>query len=269
MLISKGNLLVSDEYINGGFYTKLPGGGLELGESTRDCLKREFLEEAGLEVEVGEHLYTTDYCQMSAFGDDQQVLSIYYWVHCDEALLADLKTHEQPFDFGGAEQREPGINRESYRWVSFLELTPELMSLPIDQELIRRLLFSRPRGLAAGAAYFLQKAPFLVPTTDGKRIEEHFGAASTGRGDISIARMEAPPHWSEPAQWPEFDEWTLVSQGRKSVEVNGEAVILEAGQSIWVSKGARVRYSNPFDEPCIYWSVCLPAFTPALVHREA
>ena len=61
-------VLVSDEYIRGNYYTKFPGGGLEFGEGTRDCLKREFREEMDLDVEVGEHLYTTDYFQMSAFN---------------------------------------------------------------------------------------------------------------------------------------------------------------------------------------------------------
>ena len=63
--------------------------------------------------------------------------------------------------------------------------------------------------------YQLQKAPFVVPTTDGKLIEEHEGLASTGNKKISIAHMVAPPHWSEPAQTPEFDEYTLVSRGKK------------------------------------------------------
>src|SRR5512133_2855883 len=71
-------VLVSDEFIRGNYYTKFPGGGLEFGEGTRDCLKREFLEEMNLNVEVGEHLYTTDYFQMSAFHPDHQIISIYY-----------------------------------------------------------------------------------------------------------------------------------------------------------------------------------------------
>lgn len=116
--------------------------------------------------------------------------------------------------------------------------------------------------------YFLQNKPFIVPTTDGKLIEEHFGKVSTNNENISIAHMVAPPHWSEPHQNPTFDEWTLVSKGRKSIEVDGEEIIVEAGQSMLVKKGARVRYSNPFNEPCEYWSVCLPAFSMEGVNRE-
>lgn len=116
--------------------------------------------------------------------------------------------------------------------------------------------------------FFLQNNPFIVPTTDGKLIEEHFGRVSTNNENISIAHMVAPAGWGEPHQNPDFDEWTLVSSGRKCIEVDGETIVLEAGQSILVKKGARVKYSNPFDSPCEYWSVCLPAFSIDSVHRE-
>ena len=116
--------------------------------------------------------------------------------------------------------------------------------------------------------YFKQDNPFVVPTTDGKLIEEHFGLATTKDANISIAHMVAPPGWSEPHQNPEFDEYTLVSRGKKMFEVNGEEIIVSAGQSILIKKGSRVRYSNPFNEECEYWSVCMPAFSLELVHRE-
>ncbi|HYO21074.1 MAG TPA: hypothetical protein VER36_01630 [Flavisolibacter sp.] len=116
--------------------------------------------------------------------------------------------------------------------------------------------------------YQLQVNPFVVPTTDGKLIEEHTGLASTGEKQISIAHMNAPPGWSEPYQTPDFDEYTLVSRGKKMIEADGVHVILECGQSILIKGGTRVRYSNPFDEECDYWSICLPAFSIDAVHRE-
>src|SRR5436309_1679233 len=76
-------ILVSDEFIRGGYFTKFPGGGLELGEGTRDCLIREFKEETGLDIIVGEHLYTTDYFQQSAFNANDQIISIYYFVEAN------------------------------------------------------------------------------------------------------------------------------------------------------------------------------------------
>jgi ethanolamine utilization protein EutQ len=115
--------------------------------------------------------------------------------------------------------------------------------------------------------YLKQTAPFVVPTTDGKRIAEHFGRVSTGETALSVAHMVAPPFWSEPAQRPEFDEYTLVLRGRKRVVVDGEEVILEAGQSILVRGNVTVQYSNPFAVELEYVSVCLPAFAPALAHR--
>ena len=69
ILIDANNrVLLSDEFIRGDYFTKFPGGGLELGEGTRECLKREFKEETGLDVTIGEHIYTTDYFQISAFN---------------------------------------------------------------------------------------------------------------------------------------------------------------------------------------------------------
>lgn len=116
--------------------------------------------------------------------------------------------------------------------------------------------------------HYKQSSPFVVPTTDGKLIEEHFGLATSGDGSLSIAHMLAPPGWSEPFQQPEFDEYTLVSRGKKLFEVDGEKIEVKAGESILVKKGSRVRYSNPFDEACEYWSVCLPAFSMDSVNRD-
>ncbi|MFN4971654.1 MAG: cupin domain-containing protein [Bacteroidota bacterium] len=117
-------------------------------------------------------------------------------------------------------------------------------------------------------AYIKQNSPFRVPTTDGKLIEEHYGLASTRDSGFSIAHMVAPPHWSEPFQTPEFDEVTMVVRGQKQFEVDGETVVLQAGESILIRKGTRVRYSNPFDEECEYWSCCVPAFSVNTVNRE-
>lgn len=116
--------------------------------------------------------------------------------------------------------------------------------------------------------YKIQSAPFVVPTTDGKLIEEHFGKATDGNNEISIAHMLAPPHWSEPFQTPEFAEYTYIIKGKKQFVIDDEVVILEAGQSIKIEGNTRVQYSNPFDEPCDYISVCTPAFDFNKVHRE-
>ena len=121
----------------------------------------------------------------------------------------------------------------------------------------------------AAKNYFRQQNPFRVPTADGKLIEEHLGLATTGSGAYSVAHMVAPPAWSEPHQHPEFDEITIVVRGRKRFEIDDDVVELGAGESLLIRAGARVRYSNPFDQECEYWSVCVPAFSLATVHREA
>lgn len=116
--------------------------------------------------------------------------------------------------------------------------------------------------------YIIQKNPFIVPTNDGKLIEEHFGLASINAGDYSIAHMVAPPGWCEPFQKPDFDEITLMIRGKKKFEIDGEDIVLSSGESILVKKGARVRYSNPFPEECEYLSFCIPAFSINRVNRD-
>src|SRR3954464_15284708 len=97
LLDSKKRVLVSDEFIRGNYFTKFPGGGLEFGEGTKDCLKREFKEETNLDVTIGEHIYTTDFFQISAFNNVDQIISIYYFAHTAEPV--DLPTKTALFDF--------------------------------------------------------------------------------------------------------------------------------------------------------------------------
>jgi 8-oxo-dGTP diphosphatase len=126
-------VLVSDELIRGGYYTKFPGGGLEFGEGTRDCLKREFKEEMDLEVAVGDHLYTTDFFQMSAFNPEHQIISIYYWVRALEPIKAPLR--QKPFDFDEREMKIYSEKKETetFRFVNAAEFTEDSVTLPIDK----------------------------------------------------------------------------------------------------------------------------------------
>jgi len=117
--------------------------------------------------------------------------------------------------------------------------------------------------------YFIQKSPFVVPTDDGKLIEEHHGIAATNNYELSVAHMIAPPHWSEPFQTPAFDEYTYIIKGKKQFIIEDETIILEEGQSIKIEKNTRVQYSNPFDVACEYIAICLPAFSIQNVNRES
>ncbi|WP_299158903.1 cupin domain-containing protein [uncultured Tenacibaculum sp.] len=116
--------------------------------------------------------------------------------------------------------------------------------------------------------YTIQKKPFVVPTTDGKLIEEHFGNATDKNSKVSIAHMVAPSGWSEPFQIPEFEEYTYIIKGKKQFNIDGDIIVLKAGESIKIEKNVRVQYSNPFEESCEYLAVCLPAFSIDLVNRE-
>jgi 8-oxo-dGTP diphosphatase len=133
LLGPNNEVLVSDELIRGGRYTKFPGGGLEFGEGTRDCLKREFKEEMDLEVAVGEHLYTTDFFQMSAFNPDHQIISIYYWVTALEPIKAPLR--QKPFDFDEREMKIYAERKETetFRFIDAAEFNEECVTLPIDK----------------------------------------------------------------------------------------------------------------------------------------
>ena len=131
LMDDKNNILVSDEYVRGNYFTKFPGGGLELGEGTRDCLKREFKEETGLEVETGNHLYTTDFYQPSAFRAADQIISIYYIVSCKN--LTGLKTSVIPFDLSKEITEDPKAAGESFRWVALKDFSVETVHLPIDK----------------------------------------------------------------------------------------------------------------------------------------
>jgi|TARA_B110000967_G_scaffold149805_1_gene153578 mannose-6-phosphate isomerase-like protein (cupin superfamily) len=116
--------------------------------------------------------------------------------------------------------------------------------------------------------YTIQKSPFVVPTTDGKLIEEHFGNTTDKNSQISIAHMIAPSGWKEPFQTPSFDEYTYIIRGKKQFIIDEEIIVLEAGQSIKIEKNTRVQYSNPFDLECEYIAICLPSFSMDLVNRE-
>lgn len=134
ILINDSNqVLVSDEFIRGSYYTKFPGGGLEFGEGTRDCLRREFIEEMHLNVRIDEHLYTTDFYQMSAFSPGQQIIAIYYYVTALEPIRCPLRT--QPFDFDARQMEvyDRTGETETFRFIDGAAFSAESVTLPIDK----------------------------------------------------------------------------------------------------------------------------------------
>ena len=117
----------------------------------------------------------------------------------------------------------------------------------------------------------LISAPTVIAAagTKPKRIEEYVGRVNSGTAGVSIARMRSPPGWLEPGQRPEFDEYTLVLAGRLRVEsAGGAALDVRAGQAVATRAGEWVRYSTPEPEGAEYVAVCVPAFSPATVHRD-
>lgn len=135
----QNEVLVTDELIRGNEYTKFPGGGLEFGEGTRDCLRREFLEEMNLRVEVGDHLYTTDFFQMSAFNPEHQIISIYYWATALEDIRVRLSTRPFHFDEAQLVTYKKHNECESFRFIPWEALTEESVSLPIDKVVVAKI----------------------------------------------------------------------------------------------------------------------------------
>jgi len=112
-------------------------------------------------------------------------------------------------------------------------------------------------------------SPALVEAagTPPKQIREIAGRVNTADDRLSLAHMTSPPGWAEPWQQPEFDEWTYVLAGAVVVEHEGGSFEVAAGQAVRAHAGERVRYSTPSGAD--YIAVCLPAFTPDSVHRDA
>ncbi|MHC4955274.1 MAG: cupin domain-containing protein [Planctomycetota bacterium] len=102
-----------------------------------------------------------------------------------------------------------------------------------------------------------------------KRIEEYVGRVNSGHGELSVARMVSPHGWSEPGQRPEFAEFTVVLAGMVRVEYEGGSMDVHAGQAVVAEPGEWVRYSTPEAGGAEYVAVCLPAFAPETVHRDA
>jgi len=133
LINDRKQVLVSDEYIRGQYYTKFPGGGLEFGEGTRDCLKREFMEEMALNVEVGDHIYTTDFFQMSAFRPEDQIISIYYFAKALEPITAPLRSIPFDFDATQLEMYQRTGETETFRFINWEDFSEESVTLPIDK----------------------------------------------------------------------------------------------------------------------------------------
>jgi quercetin dioxygenase-like cupin family protein len=113
-------------------------------------------------------------------------------------------------------------------------------------------------------------APSVVQAAGNKpkRIEEFAGRVNSGHDRVSVARMVSPAGWEEPGQRPEFEEITVVLRGLLRVEFEGGAMDVRGGQAVVTKPGEWVRYSTPDPEGAEYVAVCLPAFSPAAVHRD-
>lgn len=132
ILNGQNQVLVTDEFQLGMKMTKFPGGGMQFGEGTIDCLKRELMEECNQEIDGIQHFYTTDFYQKALFWDHHQLISIYYLAKLKGSVM--FKISEKPFDFPDC------VNgNQSFRWVSVDEIIPEDFTFPIDKHVAHLL----------------------------------------------------------------------------------------------------------------------------------
>jgi mannose-6-phosphate isomerase-like protein (cupin superfamily) len=109
--------------------------------------------------------------------------------------------------------------------------------------------------------------PTRIPVAENKIIDEYVGQVNSQHGNVSIAHMRSPAGWSEPGQRPEFDEFTVVLKGALRIEYEGGNMEVKEGQAVIANRGEWVRYSTPVGAE--YVAICLPAFSPQTVHRDA
>ena len=133
LLNEQKQVLVSDEYIRGEYYTKFPGGGLEFGEGTRECLQREFKEEMNLDVSIEDHIYTTDIFQMSAFTPEHQIIAIYYFAKALQPITVPIRTTAFDFDEQQLQVYEQTKQIETFRFIDWKNFTADAITLPIDK----------------------------------------------------------------------------------------------------------------------------------------
>ncbi len=133
ILNDRNEVLITDEFQLGMKMTKFPGGGLQFGEGTIDCLKREMMEECNQEIEHIQHFYTTDFYQKALFWDDLQLLSIYYLAKLKGQI--QFKISEKSFDF-------PDLvnGNQSFRWVAVNQIIPDEFTFPIDKHVAHLLI---------------------------------------------------------------------------------------------------------------------------------
>ena len=117
----------------------------------------------------------------------------------------------------------------------------------------------------------LIERPSVIEATGNlpKRIEEYAGRVNTGHGEVSVARMVSPAGWVEPGQRPEFEAIPVVPRGMLRVEYEQGVLAVRAGQAVVAVPGEWIRYSSPEPDGAEYVAVCLPAFSPDTVHRDA
>jgi 8-oxo-dGTP pyrophosphatase MutT (NUDIX family) len=132
ILIDHGRVLIADEFFHNTFITKFPGGGLQFGEGTHDCLIREFKEEIGIRIQILRHFYTTDFFLPSAFDAEKQIISIYYLVNSpdiSEITVSDRKMN--PFECSNGDL--------CFRWLSLELLKEEEFTFPADKKVAAML----------------------------------------------------------------------------------------------------------------------------------
>lgn len=220
LCIENGKILIIDEVHTGHKMTKFPGGGLEMGESIEDGLKREFMEEMGVEISVGEVFYVNPFLQVSAFRKNEQLISLYYWVKLTSTPTARFSDKVQDFLLDSQHEMV-------FRWVNLQDLQQEKMTFPIDEVVTKKLIDShKPQKITGIGGVFFQ-------AQDPEKLKEwyktHLGFETDQYGAMFAWHENTAQKEKALTQWSVFcDTSTYFAPSEKAFMLNYRVANLES-----------------------------------------
>lgn len=263
LCIEQNKILMIDEIHSGRKMTKFPGGGLEMGESIEEGLKREFQEEMGVEIKVGEIFYVNPFLQVSAFRKNEQLISLYYWVKLTNTPTARFSDKRQDFLYDAEHEMV-------FRWVNLQDLPHEKMTFPIDEVVAKKLIDSyKPLKVTGiGGVFFQAQDPEKLKNW----YKTHLGFETDQYGAMFAWHENTAQKEKALTQWSVFsDTSTYFAPSEKTFMLNyrvanlesllislheggiaqiGEMQSYEYGKFAWIidPEGNKIELWEPIDE---------------------
>lgn len=220
LCIENDKILIIDEVHTGHKMTKFPGGGLEMGESIEEGLKREFREEMGVEINVGEVFYVNPFLQVSAFRKNEQLISLYYWVKLTSTPTARFSDQVQDFLLDSQHEMV-------FRWVNLQDLQQEKMTFPIDEVVVKKLIdsYKSLKVTGIGGVFFQAQDPEKLK----EWYKTHLGFETDQYGAMFAWHENTPQKQKALTQWSVFsDTSTYFAPSEKAFMLNYRVANLES-----------------------------------------